>query len=625
MTPDPLPGFRPQPQPFPQPPPKKRRIWPWLLVLGFPIGSCLLLTIVMMAAGGGGANSPGSIPDKAVLRLELKGVLHERAPKDDFAELFGKSPLTVAEVVEGLQKAKTDKRIKALLVQLDESAFGWGKADELRDALLDFKSAGKPVYAFAEGLDEKHYSVLAAADHLYQPPDSFFEFNGFVADVLHYPGLLEKLGIQVQYFRYGKYKSVSGESFGRQALTEPVKEMVRDELATQWKLFTETLATTRKKSPDELRTLADGFGLKAEWALENKLIDAVMYWDELETALRKEVGIEGEKKVPFVPMNRYRHVSWSDAGAPKPKHQIALITSQGLIVAGKGGVDPFSGDESQGSTPIIEALRRAVKDDDVKAIVFRVDSPGGAGMGCDLVRREVERLKVKKPIVVSMSDYAASGGYWVSMNASAIVAQPSTLTGSIGIWSVIPNMKGTYEKLGMNHELFTEGAHADAIIGARPMDEMEAKRFDDELKKSYDRFVELAAKGRGKTHEELEAVAQGRTWLGVQAKANGLVDHLGGLTKAVEVAKELAKLDAKTPVELEPFEKQRSVFRDLFGPDDESGLEAEDAASAALASGWKASGASSLVKLPPGAAAAGRAVLHGERVFTLPLGLVEVR
>ncbi|MBX7100952.1 MAG: signal peptide peptidase SppA [Myxococcaceae bacterium] len=613
---DPLPGFRPPP---PAPPARKRKVWPWALLFGLPAFCCLGLGFSASLAGGG-----GHIPKAAVLKVHLKGSLTERAPKDDLAELLGKTPVTVHDIVSSLEKAKSDKRIKAVLVQLDGASFGWGKADELRDALVDFKSSGKPVYAFAEALDEKEYSVVAVADHLYLPPDSFFEFNGFTADVLHYPGLLEKLGVQVQYFRYGKYKSISGESMGRFALTEPVKEMIRDELDQQWQLFTQAIAKARKKSPDEVKALADGFGLKAEWALKNQLIDATLYWDEVETALRKELSLKADEKVPMVSVARYRHLSYDDAGAPKRKHKVALITSQGLIVAGKGGVDPFSGDESQGAQPIIEALRSAVKDDDIKAVVLRVDSPGGAGLGCDLVRREVEKLREKKPVVVSMSDYAASGGYWVSMDASAIVAQPGTLTGSIGIWSVIPNLKGTYEKLGLNHEVFTQGAHADAVIGARPMNEDEAKRFDDELKASYDRFVELAAKGRGKTHEALEVVAQGRTWLGVQAKENGLVDQLGGFAVARSLAAQKAKLPADAAVELVPYEKKRSLLQEALALDEEGGEDAPELTSAALRAAWNASGVAGLVAPAPGSVAAARALLGGERFFTLPPLRVDV-
>ena len=192
-----------------------------------------------------------------------------------------------------------------------------------------------------------------------------------------------------------------------------------------------------------MKALADGFGLKAEWALRTSLIDATLYWDEVETALRKELSLKADEKVPMVPVARYRHLlrrRWrAQAQAQGGAHHLTGSSSPA-----RAGGDPFSGDESQGAQPIIEALRNAMKDDDIKAVVLRVDSPGGAGLGCDPVRREVEKLREKKPVVVSMSDYAASGGYWVSMDASAIVAQPGTLTGSIGIWSVIPNLKGTY-------------------------------------------------------------------------------------------------------------------------------------------------------------------------------------
>lgn len=572
MTPNPPPnpnepvGYVPAAPPAP--PPKKRN-WVLWLMLGMPLLGCVFFTVIAAIAGGGNT----SVPRAAVLKMTIDGPIPERAPPEDFGTLLGKPPLTIKDHLDNLKKAAADKRIKGVLLRLEMPAIGWAKVEELRDGLTEFKKSGKFIIAYSEFLDERSYSLALPADEILMAPDSFFEFNGFAADVMHYPGLLEKLGIQVQYFRYGKYKSVSGETFGRKALTEPVKEMINQTLDTQYGLFLGAVATARKLTTDELKSFIAAPQLRAEWAVEKKLIDGIAYWDEVEANLKKRMALGEKDDLELISASKYARVSPSDANFDEGKHTFALVYSQGLVVAGKGGVDPFSGEDSQGSTPIIEAMRKAVDDEKVKAIIFRVDSPGGAGLGCDLVRREVARLREKKPIIVSMGDMAASGGYWVSMDATAIVAQPSTYTGSIGIWSVIPNLKGTYEKLDLNHEVFTRGAHADMIDGSRPMNDEEAKVFDTALKVSYDRFVELAAKGRKRTHAQLEEVAQGRTWLGKDAVTNGLVDKLGGFETAIALGKEKANLPATDSVKLVSYEKKKSFLQELLAQDeDDEGL-----------------------------------------------------
>ena len=558
---------------------KRRRVWPWLLAAVAGVLAVAAVAGVALLAGG------PNVPRDAVLELSLGGELPDMRSEGGLEELLDRNALTFPDQLLNLRKAAADKRIKGVLVRLEPPAFGWAKVEELRDALEAFKKSGKFVLAYSEGYDEKGYGIALAADEVLTVPAASFDFNGLSTHVIHYPGLLEKLGIEVQYFRYGKYKSISGETFGRQALTEPVKEMINHNLDVQNGLFLDAVAARRHLTREQAQALVEEGGLRAEWALEHKLIDGLVYEDELQGKLRQRLGItDAEKKVPTVKARAYRRVSGSAAGLPEGKETFALVYSQGLVVSGKGGTDPFSGGASQGSTPIIRALERARRDDDVKAVVFRVDSPGGAGLGCDLVRREVERVAKKKPVVVSMSDMAASGGYWVSMDATAIVAEPSTMTGSVGIWAVVPNLRGTYEKLGLHQEVFTRGPHADARILSRPMTEAEARQFDDALKASYDLFVELASQGRHKTHAAMEELAQGRTWLGQDALASGLVDRLGGLYDAVALAKAKAGLPKDEPVRLLPYGERRPLLQRLLADDeDESEALADQALRAAVA------------------------------------------
>ncbi len=613
-----FPSQPPRPVGLPPSPLKKKSQAPLLLI---GCGAFVLLAIVgTVIASTAGASA--SVDDGAVLRITLAGSVPEYVATEGLDELFGVKPVTVLQHVSNLKKAAADQRIKGVLLELEPLQLGPAKVEELRDALVAFKQSGKFVIAYSEFLTEREYSLALAADVIAMPKDSRFEFNGFATDLAHYPGLLEKLGIEVQYFRFGKYKSGSGEQFGRKAFTEPVKEMISGNLERGFTHFVEAVAKYRKLDATAVRALIEEAGEKSDWALEKKLIDKVAYWDELEDDLRARTGLKSDEKVKFISAGKYRGVSASKAGLPDAKHTFALIYSVGLIVAGKGGTDPFSGGASQGADPIIKALRKAAADDDIKAIIFRVDSPGGAGLGCDYVRREVEKARAKKPVIVSMSDVAASGGYWVSMDATAIVAHPSTYTGSIGIFSVVPNLGPLYEKLGLNNETFKAGTHADAVIGARAMTEGEAKAFEDNLFTSYKRFVELAAKGRGKSYDELEPLAQGRTWLGDEAFEKGLVDRLGGIETAIEVGREKAKLGADEKVKLELFTQKKSFLQAVLEKDDDSeampGEQAAERASLQLLHRALAGTAFGplLAKVPLFGAFTGQ-VLAGERTFPL--------
>ncbi|MBL8923978.1 MAG: signal peptide peptidase SppA [Myxococcaceae bacterium] len=615
LPPEPPPAPIPQPQPRPVglPPAPKKKSSSLILLIGCGafLGLGLLGTVAIATAG-----ASASVDDGAVLRMKLSGDIPEYLQTEGLDELFGPKPVTVQQHVFNLKKAAVDKRIKGVVLELEPLIAGPAKLEELRDAVLDFKKSGKFVIAWSEFMTEREYALAVAADSIVMPKDSRFEFNGFATDLAHYPGLLEKLGVEVQYFRYGQYKSGSGEQLGRKAFTEPVKQMISSNLERSFAHFIDAVATNRKLDAAAVRALVDEAGEKSDWALEKKLIDRLAYWDEVEDDLRTRTGLEADEKVKFITSSKYRTVSGSRAGLPEGKHTFALIYSVGLIVAGKGGIDPFSGGASQGSDAIIKSLRKAVEDDDVKAIIFRVDSPGGAGLGCDYVRREVEKARAKKPVIVSMSDVAASGGYWVSMDATAIVAQPSTYTGSIGIFAVVPNLGPLYEKLDLNNETFKAGQHADAVIGARKMTDDEAKAFDDNLLASYKRFVELAAKGRNKTYEALEPVAQGRTWLGDEALEKGLVDKLGGVDAAVALGKEKAGLPADEPVKLELFTPKKTFVQALLEQEEDDEV-MTGVSTLVLQRAIEAAGARPLLRRAPHHGAFSSQVLAGERVFPL--------
>lgn len=617
-VPPPVPPQTPYQPPTP-PPVKKSGVGAGLiLALGcFGFLALGFAGIVVLAAlsGGDGSAGGGSVEDQSVLRMKLSGGTPEYVRSSGLDELFGGAPVTVRQHVFNLEKAAADKRIKGVFLEIDSmEGTGWAKVEELRDALVTFKKSGKFVIAFSEQLSEREYALALAADTIVMPKDSWFEFNGLATDISHYPGLLEKLGIEVQYFRYGKYKSVSGEQSGRTAFTEPVKEMIRSNMDLTYAHFVDAVATYRKLDPDKVKALIEEGRTKSDWAFEQKLIDQLGYQDEVEFLLRSKLGIEEKAKINFVSAGRYRNIDPGEAGIEEGQHTIALIYSVGLIVSGKGSDDPFGGDSTQGSDPLIKSLRKAADDDEVKAIIMRVDSPGGAGLGCDYVRREVARARAKKPVIVSMSDVAASGGYWVSMDATAIVAQPTTATGSIGIYTVVPNLGGLYEKLGLNNETFKVGEHADMLIAARKFTEAEAKQWDTDLLASYNRFVSLAADGRKMDNDKMQELAQGRTWYGSQAKENGLVDELGGFPAAIKLAREKASIPAAETVALKLFDRKKSFLEELLNRDAEED-EAPELAVTLLSKTVEASGLRPLFKKVPGLSGVSREIVTGKETL----------
>ncbi|WP_287129959.1 signal peptide peptidase SppA [Candidatus Cyanaurora vandensis] len=538
--------------------------WPYVVI-------ALLLLLPVLVVGGlflALGNREPEVAQAALLELNLNSDLPEFVPGggSPLDLLAGDTPLTLKDQLDNLKKAAEDDRIKGVLVRLDDYGAGWAKTEELRDALTLFKRSGKFTVGYAQSLDERGYYLALVLDELYMVPEGSFEMNGLVSQAVHLPGLLERLGIGVQYFAFGQYKSQSGQSFGLKAFTPPVKEMINYNLDGRYNRFVNAVAQGKKLTIPQVRRLIDTNLPTTEWALANRLITGIAYEDELRDKLKKKLGQEPDADLAQVQDGSYHTLPLGKFGLNGGEDKIGLVYSVGLIVPGAGdGASPLTGDTTQGSQPIVDALRKAGEDDEIKAVVFRVDSPGGAGIGPDLVRREVERLKAKKPVIVSMSDSAASGGYWVAMDATAIVAQPSTTTGSIGVFSVIPNLQQLNQRLDLTPEVFKRGARADALSGTRPLDATEARLYNEQLYKFYRRFVDLAAKGRGKTAAEMEAVAQGRSWLGDRALTLGLVDRLGGLDTAIGLAREKAKIPNDRSVQVVELQTPSNVWDNLGG------------------------------------------------------------
>jgi protease IV len=523
----------------------------------------IFVSVVALLIYGLSDTTP-DVKSKSTLVISLSGVIPEYQAKTDFPIGVQKG-LDLKTILDDIDKAKKDKRIKGILLRLNSNYLGWAKIDEIKNKLEDFKESGKYVFAYLGSfVSEGEYFLSLAADSIFTVPGGFMEMNGLVIETIHLPGLLEKLGITLEYNAFGKYKSRSGEEMGRKKHSIPVLEMLNDVLDWEFNHLVSGISKRLDISEKEIKNVINKSYLRPEKFAELGWIDGVIYEDQLYDKLKILNGTKLTSKLRTISASTYGDITLESLGLNKGKKRIAVIYSQGLIVEGDDQFSPLTMEQTAGTDPMITAIRRAAKTKSVKAIVYRVNSPGGSGMGCDMVWREILKAKEKKPIIVSMSDYAASGGYWVSMGASAIVAQPSTLTGSIGIWGIFPNISGLYNKLGLVESNVKRGDHADMLLGVKKLTPYEKKLIRDNLHSGYVEFVSKAAESRGKTFDELEPFAQGRTWMGEQAKQHGLIDELGGLDRAIELAREKAEIDSAESVKVVVYATQKSFFEKMM-------------------------------------------------------------
>ena len=487
-----------------------------------------------------------AIRDNSLLALRVAGALPDYSPDDPFKRFFGGPDQSLTGLVMQFKKAKVDKRIKAVLLDIDMSGAGWGKAEEIRDAIKDFRTSGKPVYAFIElGLNKEYY-IATACDKIYVPPPGELFINGLAADVMFFRGSLDKLGVYPDIYQIGKYKS-AGDMFTQKEMTDAHREYINSLLDDLFNRYVQTIAEARHKTPDEVKALIDNAPYNGNQAKASGLIDEVAYHDEVEKQMKTMLGYK--ETDTFLPVRaEYRDVSPESLGLNEGE-RIAVIYASGEIGSGRSENSP-SGGQSIGSDTLSRAVTDAAADKSIKAIVIRVDSPGGSGLASDIIWHAVDAANQKKPVVISMSDVAASGGYYISASAAKIVAQPSTITGSIGVVAGKPVMRGLYDWLGISNEYVMRGKTAGMFRETEKFSDDERAKFEEWIKTTYYQdFVPKVAKGRKKDPQYIDSVGQGRVWTGGQAKERGLVDEFGGLDRAVEVAKELAKIPANKGVE----------------------------------------------------------------------------
>ncbi len=552
-----------------------------------------------------------AVPSSATLVLRVGGSLSELAPADVVGYLRGSKTPTVRSIVDNLRKAKADPRVKSVLLKPTgfESPF-WGKVQEVRDAVLDFKKSGKPVYAYLEYGGDREYYLATAADKVFLMPSTALDLVGVATYELFLRGTLDKIGAIPDLHRIGQYKTAVN-TFKEKGYTAAHKEMDESMNRDLYEQIVRGIADGRKKDEADVRALVDQGPFLPEDALAAGLVDEVAYEDQVDDKLR---GGEQRRRLDG---DDYARVSLSSLGLNRGP-RIAVIYASGTINGGKSGYDPVNG-AVLGSETLIEYIRQARRDSSVRAIVLRIDSPGGSTTASDAIWRELVVTKTERadrPLVVSMSDLAASGGYYIAMPAQVIVAQPSTLTGSIGIFGGKFVTGGVYEKLGAKIESTSVGRHAEINGPARPYNAEELKKLEEQLQSFYDQFVEKVAESRHSTPEKIDAIAQGRVWTGRQARQNGLVDDLGGLDRAVALAKQRAKIAADSDVEIVVYPPRKSFYELLSDQLTGAGDSAQSAAVTAWLSANLSSGEIEALRIMRGPFAMFR---RGEPLALLPV------
>ena len=500
------------------------------------------------------------VAGNSTLTLRISGDLEEIEP-GGLVGSFMKAPPTVRGLVDTLRKAKVDRRVNSIVIRPTGTAALWGKVQEVRDAIVDFKTSKKPIVAYLEYGGEQEFYLASACDKVFLMPTASLDLTGMASYELFLRGTLDKIGAYPDALHVGEYKTASN-TFTEKTMTPAHREMAESLNTDMYQQLVGGLAHGRRKSEPEMRRLIDHGPYLPEDAVRAGLVDDVAYDDEIDDKV--QLGKTSGTNVKYMDEDEYRQVSPTSLGLNKGQ-RIAVIYAVGIISSGESSYDSPQGLVA-GSDTIVRYLRKARADNSIKAIVLRIDSPGGSAIASDVIWREVQLTRPSKPVVASMSDVAASGGYYIAMPAHAIVAQPATLTGSIGVVMIKFAIGGTLNKLGMNLEGVTQGRYADLYSPTRPFTPEERTRVLEHMQATYDAFVEKAAAGRNTTPERIDSIAQGRVWTGQQAKQIGLVDELGGLQRALALAKQRAKIDPNAEVELVLYPPKKSFYEALADP-----------------------------------------------------------
>jgi protease-4 len=479
-------------------------------------------------------------PRARFLELTLdRNIVEEKPAKS----LFGPKRRSVYEVLASIEEAREDPAIKGLILKLTNPSFGLATIQEFRSAILDFRGAGKTVICFAENIGNKEYYLASACDEIVLIPAGYVWLTGLKSEVTFIKGTMDKLGMQAEIEAAGKYKSAR-EPLTRESMSEPFREVVNSLLDEFYEQMTAAIAEGRGWSLERVREVVDEGPYSAPRAKETGLVDKLAYWDELKDIIKEVTG----RNYATIGETDYRSGKEFVSSWAVPL-KIAIIYATGTIVQGKSGSALYFG-KTMGSETIATAIRKAKEDRSIKAVVFRIDSPGGDGLASDLILREVNLCKKKKPFIVSMSDVAASGGYYIACSGDEIVAQPSTITGSIGVLGGKLVLRDFYHKIGIRKDIITRGKRAAGTSDYTHLTEEERELLKEMIDEYYRDFVRKVAEGRKLSEAYVDSVAQGRVWTGSQGKDVNLVDEAGGILLALQIAREKAGIDREAEIEV---------------------------------------------------------------------------
>ena len=535
------------------------------VILGVFI-SVFIMFMVLIAVGAAVGSSFGDseeikVKNNTVLVLKLEEQIKDYAPKssDPFDQIFGfgEDKTGLNDIINAIENAKYDDNILGISIEALSINAGIAQTQAIRDKLFEFKESGKFITAFADSYDQKNYYLSSVADSIYVNPVGGIDFKGLSSEILYFKDFQDKYGIKLEVIRHGKYKSAV-EPFLANEISDANREQTRSFLMSIWSELVDDISETRNKTNQEINTIADDLlARNPKLALENSMITNELYKDQYIEILKSLSNIEIDKDLNVLSLNDY--IS-SGKGRIKSssKNRIAVIYAQGEIKYGKGNEDYI------GQELIVKALKKARKASNVKAIVLRVNSPGGSALASDIIWRELELTKKEKPLVVSMGNLAASGGYYISCNANKIIAEPTTITGSIGVFGAVPNASELVGRIGINAEQIGTNKQSVGYSVFEPITDSFYNVTKEGVEHVYTTFVEKVAAGRNMSFAQVDSIAQGRVWTGKEAVKNGLVDELGSLEDAVEVAAKLADLE---DYKVRNYPSYKKDIKDMFkGP-----------------------------------------------------------
>ncbi len=481
--------------------------------------------------------------NNTVLKIDLTGTLSDRTIENPFASLFGSSvenKLSLMDIKEAVKKAKENDNIKGIYLEAGMLSSGIANLQSLREALADFKESGKFIVAYGSNVSQGAYYLTSMADKMIVNPSGIVDLHGLATIPMFYTGLFEKLGVQMEVFKVGTFKSYV-EPYTLTKMSEPNREQVTSYMASLWKHIANDIAASRKMTVEDLDSLVNqGIILKgSEQWVASGLVDTLMYKTDAEDYLKSLAGTDKDEDLKTASIAQAK--TMKSKSFKQYDDQIAILFAEGEITDATEGVLNTVSVISE--KEYVEALTDLRKDEDIKAVVLRVNSPGGSAYISEQIWKEVVELKKVKPVIVSMGNFAASGGYYISCAADWIVAEPTTITGSIGIFGMFPTFGGLMNKVGLTSDCVKTHTYGDMFDVSRPMRPDEKALMQAFIERGYDLFTSRCAEGRKKTQAEIDSIGQGRVWTGEQALQNGLVDELGGLDRAIEIAAEKAKIE----------------------------------------------------------------------------------